>query len=112
MTIKIAASGIGVTSTCDRTSESSSFQAAFSWLVSEMTRLIRTKEPGKFSPPFRLVIIGNRGRVALAARVDRNGKLRPSGPLRDMRRSHFPANAFVTDRFLVTRTFRIDCTAH
>jgi len=78
-------------------------------LISEMARLIGPTEHGTFSPPFELVIIGNQGCVAFAGKVDRDGELRPSAPLRRLRRSDFPANALITDRSLATRTFRIDC---
>jgi hypothetical protein len=78
-------------------------------LISEMARLVSPTEHATFSPPFELVIIGNQGCVAFAGKVDRDGEMRPSGPLRKLRRSDFPANALITDRFLATRTFRIDC---
>lgn len=85
------------------------YAAVVDGLISEMERLIGAKEPRTFSPPFELVIIGNRGCVAFAGKVDRDGEIQPSGPLRKLRRSDFPANALVTDRSLATRTFRIDC---
>jgi hypothetical protein len=74
-----------------------------------MARLIRNTEPWKFSPPFKLVIIGNRGCVAFRGQVDQDGKMQPSGPQRQLRRSDFPANALITDQSLAIRTFRIDC---
>jgi hypothetical protein len=76
-----------------------------------MADLMGDTEPRKFSPPFRLVIIDNRGSVAFEGQADRHGKISTSSPLRKMRRSDFPANALITDRSLATRTFRIDCTA-
>jgi hypothetical protein len=85
-----------------------SYQALIGGLISEMARLIRTTEIRKFSPPFKLVIINSSGGVVFTGEVGRNGKLRRSSPLCRVRRSHFPANAVVTDGSLATRTFRID----
>jgi hypothetical protein len=98
-----------VRSTRPRTVRHASYEPVIDGLVSEMARLIDTKELCRFSPPFQLVIIGNRGRVAFAGQVDRDGEVRPTGPLRKLRRSDFPANALITDRSLAMRTFRIDC---
>jgi hypothetical protein len=92
-----------------RTSQSTGHAAVIDELISEMVRLMGPAEARTFSPPFELVIIGNRGCVAFAGKVDRDGEMRPSGPLRKLRRSDFPANALITDRSLATRTFRIDC---
>jgi hypothetical protein len=89
-----------------------SYQAIIGGLISEMARLVRTTETRKFSPPFKLVIIDNRGGVVFTGEVGRNGKLRRSGPLCRVRRSHFPANALITDGSLATRTFRIDRPAY
>jgi hypothetical protein len=85
-----------------------SYQALVGSLLSEMARLIRVTETRKFSPPFKLVIIDNGGGVVFTGEVGRNGKLRRSGPLCRVRRSHFPANALITDGSLATRTFRIE----
>lgn len=86
-----------------------SYQAIIDGLINEMTRLIRATESCKFSRAIRLVIIGNRGRIAFSGQVDQNGKMVASGPQRPLRRSDFPANALITDQFLAIRTFRIDC---
>ena len=85
-----------------------SYQAIIGGLISEMARLVRITETRKFSPPFELVIIDNRGGVVFTGKVGRNGKLLRSGPVCRVRRSHFPANALITDGSLATRTFRID----
>jgi hypothetical protein len=98
-----------VSSTRSRTPKATAFQAIIDGLVNEMARLIRSTEPWKFSPPFKLVIIGNRGRVAFSGQVNEDGKMQPSGPQRQLRRSDFPANALITDQSLAIRTFRIDC---
>lgn len=88
--------------------EPPSYQAIVSGLLSEMARLIRSTETRTFSPPFKLVIIDNRGAIVFSGQVGRNGKLRQSGPACRIRRSHFPANALITDGSLAVRTFRID----
>jgi|SRR5271154_2147974 len=100
--------GSGAKKTWNRVSAPESYQAVVDGLVSEMADLVSETEPRKFSPPFRLVIIDNRGSVAFAGQADRDGKVQASSPIRKMRRSDFPANALITDRSLATRTFRID----
>jgi hypothetical protein len=85
-------------------------KALISSLVSEMSRLIRLTETRKWSPPFRLVIVDNRGCVAFSG-VQLDGKVRPSGHFRKLQRSHFPANAFLTDGSLCMHSFRIDLHA-
>lgn len=92
-----------------QTTRPANYEPVIDGLVSEMARLIDTTELRTFAPPFELVIIGNRGCVAFAGQVDRDGEIRSSSPLRKLRRSDFPANALITDRSLATRTFRIDC---
>ena len=104
-------SRIAVRSTRHRALEPISYQAIIAGLVSEMAYLIRTTETRPFSAPFNLVMLDNRGCIAFAGQVDQEGKMRPSGPFRKVRRSHFPVSAFITDRSLVTRTFRIDHAA-
>ncbi len=88
--------------------EPNSYQAIVVGLLSEMARLIRPTETRTFSPPYKLVIIDNGGGVVFAGEVGRNGRLRQSGPTCRIRRSHFPANAVITDGSLAVRTFRID----
>jgi len=68
---------------------------------------VHSSESRKFSP-IKLVIVGNRGSVAFSGQVDREGRMRSSGPHRPLRRSDFPANALITDQSLAVRTFRID----
>jgi hypothetical protein len=89
-----------------------SYQAIAGGLLSEMPQLMRSSETRKFSPPFKLVILNNQGVVVFSGEVGRNGKVRRSGPLCKVRRSHFPANAMVTDASFATRTFRIARPAH
>lgn len=86
-------------------------KALISSLVSETSRLIRTTETRKWSPPFRLVIVDNRGCVAFSCGVQSDGKVRPSGHFPKLRRSHFPAHAFLADGSLCMHSFRIDLHA-
>jgi hypothetical protein len=93
------------------TTEPVTYQEIADGLVSEMTDLLLSGESGRFSPPLELVIIDSRGCVAFTGQADRDGKMQTAGPVRRVRRSHFPANAWITDRSLATRTFRIDRVA-
>jgi hypothetical protein len=93
------------------TSEPVTYQEIADGLVSEMTDLLLSKDSGRFSAPLELVIVDSRGCVAFSGQADRDGKMRAAGPVRRLRRSHFPANAWITDRSLATRTFRIDRAA-
>lgn len=77
-------------------------------LADEMMGFIRPSEPGKCSPPFKMVIIDNRGTVVFECNVSKDGKVRPLGLVRRVRNSHFPATALLTDSSLVTRTFLIE----
>jgi hypothetical protein len=110
MKTKKVLSRVGMQSTRRETPEPITYQEIADGLVSEMADLLRT-ECRKFFPPLELVIIDSRGCIAFAAQVDQDGKIRGSGPIRKLRRSHFPANALITDRSLATRTFRIDRVA-
>jgi hypothetical protein len=97
----------GMRSMRRETTEPITYHEIADGLVSEMADLLRTGSL-KFSPPLELVIIDSRGCIAFAGQVDREGKMQGSSPVRKLRRSHFPANALITDRSLATRTFRID----
>jgi hypothetical protein len=94
-----------------KTGQILSGKTLISSLVSEMSRLVRTTETRKWSPPYRLVIVDNRGRVAFSCGVQSDGKVRSSGNFLKLRRLHFPANAFLTDGLLCMRSFRIDLHA-
>ena len=83
-------------------------QAVISSLVFTMKDLIRSREADKPLPPFKLVIIDNRGCVVFRGEVSGNGTLRRLSPFPKLRPSHFPANAFLTDRSLRLRTFQIE----
>jgi len=80
-------------------------------LADEMMGFIRPSEPRKCSPPFKMVIIDNRGTVVFKCNVSKDGKVRPLGLVRRVRNSHFPATALLTDSSLVTRTFLIERAA-
>jgi len=90
------------------TTEPTSYHAVVGDLVSEMAHLIRSADTCEFSPPFKLVIIDNRGVVTFTGEVDRNGNVLRSSPDCKLRRIHLPANALITDRCLVTRTFQLN----
>jgi hypothetical protein len=77
-------------------------------LTSEMVGSLRSSEPCESSAPFRLVLIGNRGDVVFECEVGEDWKVQRWGTVSRVRRSHFPATAFLTDRSLVTRTFLIE----
>jgi hypothetical protein len=85
-----------------------SYRSIVGGLLSEMAHMIRATESREFAPPFKLVIINSHGAVVFSGEVGRNGKLRQSSPLCNVRRSHFPAKAIITDGALALRTFRID----
>jgi hypothetical protein len=89
-----------------------SYQSIANGLVSKMVDSVRSTDTRKFGPPLRLVIIDRRGTVVFQCQVGRDGNVRPSGPSRKVWLSHFPANALLTDRSLVTRTFLIERPAH
>jgi hypothetical protein len=89
-----------------------SYQSIAGGLLSEMARQIRSSESRKFGPPFKLVIIDNRGVVVFSCEVGRNGKVLRRSPHCKVRRSHFPANALITDGSFAVRTFRIERPVH
>ena len=98
-------------STQREATEPATYHEIAAGLVSGMADLLLATESSKFSPPLKLVIIDSRGCVAFTGQVDQDGKMQAAGPVRKLRRSHFPANAWITDRSLATRTFRIDRVA-
>jgi hypothetical protein len=81
-------------------------------LLSEMALMVRSTETRTFDPPFKLLILSNQGVVVFSGEVGRNGRLRCSSPTLKIRRSHFPANALITDSSNAVRTFRIDRPTH
>ena len=85
-----------------------SYQNIAGGLADEMMGFIRSSEPRKCSPPFKMVILDRRGTVVFECKVNKDGKVRPFGLVRRVRYSHFPATALLTDRSLVTRTFLIE----
>ncbi len=85
-----------------------SYQNIAGGLADEMRGFIRSSEPRKCTPPFKMVILDRRGTVVFECKVNKDGKVRPFGLVRRVRYSHFPATALLTDRSLVTRTFLIE----
>jgi hypothetical protein len=85
-----------------------SYQHIASGLADEMVGFIRPSEPRKCSPPFKMVIIDRCGTIVFECQVSKDGKVRPSGVAQQVRDSHFPATALLTDSSFVTRTFLIE----
>ena len=85
-----------------------SYEKIAGGLASEMAERIRATEQREFCAPFELVIVGSQGAVVFECEVGKDWKVRRQGPAHMVRRSHFPATALLTDRSLVTRTFRIE----
>jgi hypothetical protein len=77
-------------------------------LASQMTGVLRSAESRSSRPPFKMVIIGNAGDVVFECEVGEDWKVRHWGLAHQVRRSHFPATALLTDGALVTRTFLIE----
>jgi hypothetical protein len=77
-------------------------------LASEMEGVLRAAGPRVSQPPFKMVIIGNAGDVVFECEVDADWKVRRWGMAHQVRRSHFPATALLTDGALITRTFLIE----
>jgi hypothetical protein len=81
-------------------------------LASEMEGVLRAAGPRVSQPPFSMVIIGNAGDVVFECEVGADWKVRRWGMAHQVRRSHFPATALLTDGALVTRTFLIEREPH
>jgi hypothetical protein len=105
------ASGGAILSICPPAARPVSYENLAGGLASEMAGLLRSNEPRGFSPPFRLVILNRGGAVVFQCEVSKDGEVRPWDLSQQVRRSHFPATVFLTDRSLVTRTFRIERAA-
>src|SRR5260370_17183561 len=83
-----------------KTGQSLTEKALISELVSEMRRLIRPTETLKWSPPFELVIVDDRGCVAFRCEVRWDGKVRPLGQFLKFHTLPFPSHSFLTARSL------------
>jgi hypothetical protein len=105
------ASGAAILSICASTARLVSYENLAGGLASEMAGLLRSTEVREFSPPFRLLIVSRGGAVVFECEVNKDGGVRPPELSQQVRRSHFPATVFLTDRTLVTRTFRIERAA-
>jgi hypothetical protein len=81
-------------------------------LASEMEGVLRAAGPRVSQPPFKMVIIGNAGDVVFECEVGADWKVRRWGMAHQVRRSHFPATALLTDGALITRTFLIEHEPH
>jgi hypothetical protein len=85
-----------------------SYQQLAGGLAAEMAERIRSDPAREFCAPFRLVIVDPQGAVVFQGEISEDWSVRHDGPVRIVRRSHFPATALLTDRSLLTRTFQID----
>lgn len=88
--------------------ERMSYQHLVGCLAAEMAECVRSEQTSEFCAPFQLVIVDPQGAVVFQGEVSEDGNIHHNGPSRVVRRSHFPATALLTDRSLVTRTFRIE----
>src|SRR6267378_4137342 len=59
-----------------------SYQNIAGGLADEMMGFIRSSEPRKCSPPFKMVILDRRGTVVFECKVNKDGKVRPFGVVR------------------------------
>jgi len=100
--------GIGIKNRWSRAPQALSYQNIAGGLASEMVGLLRSPETRESSPPFQLIIIGNQGGVVFECEVGQDWEVQNLGPAEQVRRSHFPATALLTDGSLRTRTFLIE----
>jgi len=77
-------------------------------LAAKMRGLLRSTEPRRLSPPFQVVIMSHHGNVLFECEVNESGRVVHGDAPRQVRRSHFPATVFFTDRSKITRTFQIE----
>jgi len=77
-------------------------------MAARMTGLLHSSDQRGPFPPFQMVIVSQQGTVLFQCEVNRNGKVRHAHAAGQVRRSHFPATVFFTDRSQVTRTFQIE----
>lgn len=76
-------------------------------MAAKMTGLLHARDPRGPFPPFHLVIVSQYGSVLFECEVNKKGKVVHGEAARQVRRSHFPATVFLTDRSQTTRTFQI-----
>ena len=103
-----AAASEGARTKSQRAAQEVSYQNIAGGLADEMMGFIRPSEPRKCHPPFKMVIIDQRGSVVFECKVSKDGRVRPMGMACVVQDSHFPATALLTDSSFVTRTFRIE----
>jgi hypothetical protein len=89
-----------------RFSKGFSYQDLAATLAAKATGLLRSTDRRAFFPPFHVVVVSQHGTVVLECEVNKDGNVQRHSARR-VRRSHFPATVFFTDRSCVTRTFQI-----
>lgn len=100
--------GTGIKNRWQEAVEAMSYGNIASGLADEMMGFIRPAESPQCSPPFKMVIIDRCGTVVFECRVSKGGRVRPCGSSRELKHSHFPATALLTDSAFLTRTFLIE----
>jgi hypothetical protein len=91
-----------------RNSRALSYEYLAGAMAAKMTGLLRASHAGSAFPPFQVVILSQQGTVVFEYEVNRNGKVRHRDRMHRVRRSHFPATVFFTDRSQMTRTFLLE----
>lgn len=104
--------GVGIKYERKRSQRAMSYQEIAGSLAPTMAAFIKPAERGKFSPPYKLVILSDGGMVVFEGEVGEDWKIQRRGIEGKVHRSHFPATALLTARSLVTRTFRIERVAY
>jgi len=91
-----------------RNSKALSYEFLAGAMAAKMTGLLRASDAPRPFPPFQVVILSQHGSVVFECEVKRNGKVRRADSQHRVRRSHFPATVFFTDRSQMTRTFLLE----
>jgi len=94
-------------SSSTRLSKALSYENLASAMAAKMTGLLRSSKARRLFPPFQVVIMSQNGSVVFECEVNRDGKVRHRERAHRVRRSHFPATVFFTDRSQITRTFQL-----
>jgi len=90
-----------------RNSKALSYEYLAGAMAAKMAGLLQASEKRGLFPPFQVVILSQQGSVVFEYEVNRNGQVRHRDRTPRVRRSHFPATVFFTDRSQKTRTFQL-----